>query len=256
MSEANTALVQNESSSAALAHDGTIEQVQLQFPQAGRYKQIAATIQLSTVTLTASVINGLIIVGLPTITKDLQLPASLSLWPSSVASLATATTLLLAGSIADTIGPRWVELVGSFASGALMVGQGLARNGEELVTLRALQGVGLAMHLASSISLLGQLLSPGKSRNLAFSCLGLSLPLGFSLGLVVGGLMIDRIGWRLGWYISGGMTLFVSVIGLWALPSNTTTRDVHYFRALATRVDWVGAALGSAFLALLCYLLA
>ncbi|EHA25612.1 hypothetical protein ASPNIDRAFT_190128 [Aspergillus niger ATCC 1015] len=256
MPEANTALVQNESSSAALAHDGTIEQVQLQFPQAGRYKQIAATIQLSTVTLTASVLNGLIIVGLPTITKDLQLPASLSLWPSSVASLATATTLLLAGSIADTIGPRWVEIVGSFASGALMVGQGLARNGEELVTLRALQGVGLAMHLASSISLLGQLLPPGKSRNLAFSCLGLSLPLGFSLGLVVGGLMVDRIGWRLGWYISGGMTLFVSVIGLWALPSNTITRDVHYFRALATRVDWVGAALGSAFLALLCYLLA
>ncbi|PYI29069.1 MFS general substrate transporter [Aspergillus indologenus CBS 114.80] len=168
--------------------------------QPTQLQQIVATIQLSTVTLTASVVNGLATVGLPIITTDLQLPASLSLWPSSVASLATASTLLLAGSVADTVGPRWVELAGSFASGGLMVGQGLARSGQELVVLRALQGVGLALHLASSVSLLGQLLPPGRNRNL---CLGLSLPMGFSLGLVVGGVIIDTVGWRPGWYISG-----------------------------------------------------
>ncbi|KAL4815668.1 hypothetical protein BDW67DRAFT_185669 [Aspergillus spinulosporus] len=95
-------------------------------------QQRVAIIQLSIVTLTASVINGLV-TGLPAITKNLQLPSSLSLWPSSVGSLATASTLLLAGSIADTVGPRWVELVGSFASGGLMVGQRLARNGQEFV---------------------------------------------------------------------------------------------------------------------------
>lgn len=79
-------------------------------------RKVVVLSQLFAVTLTASVINGLVIVGLPTITKDLQLPPSLSFWPSSVNSLATASTLLLAGSLADTVGPRWVELVGSFAS--------------------------------------------------------------------------------------------------------------------------------------------
>lgn len=135
-------------------------------------RKVVVLSQLFAVTLTASVINGLVIVGLPTITKDLQLPPSLSFWPSSVNSLATASTLLLAGSLADTVGPRWVELVGSFASGALMIGQGVARTGQELVVLRALQGVGLAMHLASSVSIVTQLLPPGRSRNVAFSCLG------------------------------------------------------------------------------------
>lgn len=162
-------------------------------------------LQLCVVTLTACLINGLVIVGLPTITKDLQLPSSLSFWPSSVSNLATASTLLLAGSIADTVGPRWVELVGCLASGALMLGQGLSRTGEELVVMRALQGVGLALHLASSVSIITQILPQGRGRNLAFSCIGLSQPLGFSLGLVVGGILIDTIGWRAGWYIAGGI---------------------------------------------------
>jgi MFS family permease len=221
-----------------------------------RLQQVVVIIQLFAVTLTASVINGLVTVGLPTIAKELQLPSSLSFWPSSVSALATASTLLLAGSIADTVGPRWVELSGSFASGALMIGQGLARNGEELVALRALQGVGLACHLASSISIITQLLPPGRGRNLAFSCLGLSQPLGFSLGLVVGGVLIDTIGWRAGWYISGGITLFFTIVGLWAVPKSKAHQYANIIHNVRTKIDWVGAGLASAFMALLCYLLA
>ncbi|RHZ49383.1 putative MFS transporter [Aspergillus thermomutatus] len=225
-------------------------------PQKSQLQKIVVLSQLFAVTLTASVINGLVIVGLPTITKDLQLPPSLSFWPSSVSSLATASTLLLAGSLADTVGPRWVELVGSFASGALMIGQGVARTGQELVVLRALQGVGLAMHLASSISIVTQLLPPGRGRNVAFSCLGLSQPLGFSLGLVVGGILVDTIGWRSGWYLSGGITLFFAAVGLWALPRGKSTHYSDLLHNIRTKIDWVGAGLASAFMALLCYLLA
>ncbi|KAL4815666.1 major facilitator superfamily domain-containing protein [Aspergillus spinulosporus] len=71
--------------------------------------------------------------------------------------------------------------------------------------------------------------------------------------------MIDAVGWRLGWYISGGTTLVVSILGLWALPKTTSLQGqeggqpFHRFR---TRIDWIGAGLGPAFMALLCYLLA
>ncbi|KAI9368725.1 major facilitator superfamily domain-containing protein [Aspergillus egyptiacus] len=232
------------------------DDVQLASKRALRLQQVVVTVQLLAVTLTASVINGLMTVSLPTITKDISLSPSLSFWPLSVNSLATASTLLLAGSIADTIGPRWVELVGSLASGLLMIGQGLAQNGNELVVMRALQGVGLSLHLASSVSLITQLLPQGRGRNLAFSCLGLSQPLGFSLGLVVGGILIDTIGWRAGWYLSGGVTLVFTVIGLWALPRNEANRYADRIHNLRTRIDWVGAGLASAFMALLCYFLA
>ncbi|KAF9891374.1 hypothetical protein FE257_004230 [Aspergillus nanangensis] len=227
-----------------------------QSPRRVRLQQVMAITQLFAVTLTASLINGLVIVGLPTITKDLALPPSLSFWPSSVNSLATASTLLLAGSIADAIGPRWVELVGACASGVLMIGQGVSRTGTELIVMRALQGVGLALHLASSVSIVTQLLPQGRGRNLAFSCLGLSQPLGFSLGLVVGGVLVDTIGWRAGWYISGGITLFFTVIGLWALPGGKPYQYTDRLHNIRTKIDWVGAGLASAFMALLCYLLA
>ncbi|KAH8427104.1 uncharacterized protein LDX57_004821 [Aspergillus melleus] len=219
-------------------------------------RRILVVTQVFAITLTASVINGLVVVGLPTITKDLQLPPSLSFWPSSVSSLATASSLLLAGSIADAIGPRWVELVGAFVSGGLMIGQGCSRTGEQLVAFRALQGIGLAFHLASSVSIITQILPQGRGRNFAFSCIGLSQPLGFSIGLVIGGILIDTIGWRSGWYIAGGITLVFAVIGLWAVPKSRSHQYADRIHNVKSKVDWVGAGLASAFMALLCYLLA
>lgn len=221
-----------------------------------RLQQAVVVLEILAVTLTASVVNGFVIVGLPTITKDLQLPSSLAFWPSSVSSLATASTLLLAGSLADAVGPRWVELVGAFASGGLMVGGGLSRNGKELVIMRAFQGVGLALHLASSVSIITQLMPQGRGRNLAFSFLGLSQPLGFLVGLVVGGVLIDTIGWRSGWYISGAITLFFAVVGVLALPNSEAHRYADPIHNIRTKIDWVGAGLASAFMALLCYFLA
>lgn len=225
-------------------------------PRRAKARRALVILQLCAVTLTASLINGLVIVGLPTITKDLQLPPSLSFWPSSVSNLATASTLLLAGSIADTVGPRWVELAGSLSSGAMMLGQGFSRTGEQLVALRALQGIGLALHLSSSISIITQVLPQGRGRNLAFSCVGLSQPLGFSLGLVVGGILVDTIGWRSGWFIAGGVTLFFAGVGMWALPKGDKNQYADIRHNMRTKVDWVGAGLASAFMALICYLLA
>lgn len=205
----------------------------------------------------SSIINGLVTVGLPTITKELQLPSSLSFWPVSVSGLATASTLLLAGSLADVVGPRWVDLVGTFVSGALMLGMGLAKEGTQLVAMRAIQGVGLALHLASAVGIATQVFPQGKGRNMAFACLGMAQPVGFCLGLVLGGVFVDTVGWRVGWYISGGAALFLSFIGLWALPGSPQPRNMeNILHDLKYKVDWVGALLASAFMALLCYLLA
>ncbi|KAJ4320379.1 hypothetical protein N0V84_005873 [Fusarium piperis] len=220
-------------------------------------KKVVITIQLSGVTFTSSLINGLVIIGLPAITKDLRLPPSLAFWPASVSGLATASSLLLAGAVADVVGPRWVDLVGCFASGALMIGSGASGNGTELVAFRALQGIGLGMHLASSVAIITQVLPHGRGRNMAFSCLGLSQPLGFSIGLVLGGIFVDTVGWRVGWYLSGALTLFFSVVGLWALPTSRDDRNLKdILQDFRTKVDWVGAMLASTFMTLLCYLLA
>lgn len=224
---------------------------------ASRLQKIAVTFQLSGVNFACSATNGLIVVGLPQMTSDLRLPASLAFWPSSVQGLATASTLLLAGALADVLGARFVELVGCILSGVIMLACGFIRRGEELVALRALQGVALALHLSSSVALVTKTLSRGRGRNFAFACLGLSQPLGFSFGLVLGGVLVETIGWRSGWYLYGGIVLVLSAVGFWSLPKAEplgTVADV--MASVATKIDWLGTLLASAFMALLCYFLA
>ncbi|KAF4981147.1 hypothetical protein FZEAL_2981 [Fusarium zealandicum] len=224
---------------------------------ASRLQKAAVTFQLSGVNFASSAVNGLVVVGLPRMTQDLNLPQSLAFWPSSVAGLATASTLLLAGSVADAVGPRSVDLIGCIASGAFMLGCGFVQKGEDLVVLRALQGIGLALHLSSSVALVTKILPRGRGRNTAFACLGLSQPLGFSFGLVIGGVLIDTIGWRAGWYLYGGITLLLSAIGTWSLPKSEPVGSFqNLVHNVKTKVDWVGALLASIFMALLSYFLA
>lgn len=212
---------------------------------------------LSGVNFTNSAVNGLVGVGLPAITADLDIPPRLAFWPASVSALATASALLLSGSIATAVGPRWVDLAGCFAGGALIVGAGLVGNGEGLVALRALQGAALALHLSSSVAIVAENLPSGRARNVAFSCLGLSQPLGYSFGLLLGGVFVDTVGWRAGWYLFGAITLALSTLGLWSLPESRNPRSAkRILRDVTTKVDWVGALLASCFMASLSYILA
>ena len=220
-------------------------------------QKIAVTALLSGLNFASSASGGLATVSLPAIAVDLALPRSLSFWPVSVMTLSTASTLLLAGAIADVLSPRFVEMVGSFVCSALMLCVGTSRTGSELVIMRAVQGIGFAMHLSSSVAIVTQTLEKGRGRNLAFSFLGLSQPLGFSFGLVIGGLLVDASGWRTGWYIFGGLSMALAIAGLWLLPVERRQRKVEEaLRDAKNKVDWVGALLASSFMTLLSYLLA
>lgn len=216
---------------------------------------VVLTAQLAGVNLLSSVINGCITVGLPRIAADLKLPEELFFWPSSVYGLAIASTLLLAGSVADILGTRAVELSGCFALAASILGSGFARTGAEFIVMRVIQGVAMSLHLSSSVAIVAGNLPQGRPRNIAFSCIGLSQPLGFSLGLVLGGVLVETIGWRAGWFIDGGAMLLLFLIELRVLPKSRRHAQ-GIVTQLATNVDWVGAILASAFFACLSYLLA
>jgi len=238
---------------------------ELSVPPPGAELTPASTLHLTLTILQPSLINflssftnGVITVGLPTIAQSLSLPRSLYLWPSSVYGLTSGSLLLIAGSVADLLGPRRVELVGIFILGVFTLACGLSTTGVQLVIFRALQGFAMAMHLPASVALVAAGVPEGKSRNIGFACLGLSQPLGFSVGLVASGIMIERAGWRSGFYVSGGTTLLAAVAALWMLPNvkpdhpNISTIG----RALYTEIDWIGGALASGGLAMLAYVLA
>jgi len=207
----------------------------------------------------ASFTNGIITVGLPSIARSIALERSLYLWPSSVYGLTSGAALLIAGSVADIVGARPVELTGITFLGVFTLACGFAQTGGQLVAFRALQGVALALHLPASVAIITGAVPSGRARNLGFACLGFSQPLGFAVGLVLSGVMIERAGWRLGFYVTGGCTLAVAVAAIWTLPklpSQNQDGVVALWKKVGREIDWVGGMISSGGLATLAYVLA
>ena len=224
-------------------------------PVLPRGRSIIVIAVLTLVLFVNSVSTGLLTVGIPRMASDFKLSEGLLLWPQSVYGLTSGSCLLLAGSVADVIGSRVVNLTGTFLTGCFIIASGFARTGIELIMFRAMQGIALALCLPTSTGILSTAIASGARRNIAFSCLGAGQAVGFGVGLVLSGIFSDTVGWRAGWYMSGALTLALFVVGVWALPVDKLP-EKPIFRGLAKRIDWVGAALASGCLAMLSYVLA
>ena len=152
-----------------------------------------------------------------------------------------------------------MELTGITFLGVFTLACGFAQTGGQLVAFRALQGVALALHLPASVAIITGAVPSGRARNLGFACLGFSQPLGFAVGLVLSGVLIERAGWRLGFYVTGGCTLAVAVAALWTLPKLPTQNQdgvVALWKKVGREIDWVGGMISSGGLAILAYVLA
>ena len=94
-------------------------------------------------------------------------------------------------------------------------------------------------------------------RNVSFSLLSVAQVLGFMFGLVLGGILISTAGWRAGFYICGGLTLCMTVVGWFTIPRRPISLSRTSLSARVYReVDWIGTGIASAGLAMLAYVLA
>lgn len=129
-------------------------------------------------------------------------------WPSSVFTLTAATFLLPLGRLTDMYGAYVV-----FNSGLVWVciwclASGFSQSYITLIVCRAMTGVGAAAFLPAGITLIGKIYRPGPRKNLIFAVYGAFAPLGFFLGVLVGGVTGQVLSWR--WYFwIGAMMLAV-----------------------------------------------
>lgn len=219
-----------------------------------RLRDIAIITILTGVSFLNTMGSGILTIALPRISHDISLSPNLLLWPASVYALTAGCTLLIFGSIADVIGPKKVWLTGSCLYAVFTVACGFAQTGNQLVAFRAVLGAAIAMCLPTAVSLTTSVFEHGMWRNIGFACIGMGQPLGYSLGLILGGIFTDTIGWRYGYYISAIINVLLVVGGFIGLPRDTN--DGFQLKKLLTNIDWVGAICISASLALLSYILA
>jgi MFS family permease len=210
------------------------------------------------ITLLNSMLAGILVVSLPTMARELGLSEELLLWPASVNALACGCTLLIAGSIADVVGGRKIYLIGSFSLTVTTIACGVCKTGIQLILFRAAQGLAVSLCIPSSVILITSNIPTGSGRNIAFACLGAGQPVGFSVGLVLGGIFVDGIGWRFGYYIGAVVTFIVFIISIFGIPPESAAESQSFStisKRLRTDIDWIGCLLLSTSLGMFSYVL-
>jgi MFS family permease len=140
--------------------------------------------------------SGILIAALPTIGREVHLPKALVLWPAAVYALSAGCLLLIFGAAADAIGAKAVWIVGSYLFVIFTIALGFAKTGIQVIMFRMLLGVAISMCLPTAVSLITNTFPKGPWRNVAFAMNGMGQPLGYAIGLVLGGIFTDTIGWR------------------------------------------------------------
>ena len=167
---------------------------------------------------------------------ELDIPLAAQIWPSSVFALIVGSLLLPLGRIADIYGGFVVFTSGLAWFVVWTVVAGFSINYEMLIAARALQGLGPAAFLPTGIMILGKIYRPGPRKNLIFSLYGAFAPLGFFLGVVVGGIAGECLSWR--WYFWLG----AAAAGLCAASASLSIPRGGGLQTAGAKMDCWGAA--------------
>jgi EmrB/QacA subfamily drug resistance transporter len=134
-------------------------------------------------------------VALPTIGSHLHMSPSSLQWVVSGYVLGYGGFLLLGGRTADLLGRRRVFLIGITVFAAASALGGIVDNGTVLIATRFIKGMGAAFTVPAGLSILTTTFPEGPSRYKALGVWAATAAVGFTLGLVFGGLL-SQLGWR------------------------------------------------------------
>ncbi|WP_406195981.1 MFS transporter [Kitasatospora sp. NBC_01560] len=159
-------------------------------------------------------------VALPSIGSELHLSTSTLQWVVSGYVLGYGGLLLLGGRAADLLGRRRVFLVAlAVFAGASLLG-GLVDDGALLIAARFLKGVAAAFTAPAGLSIITTTFPEGTARNRALSIYTTCGASGFSLGLVLSGLLTS-VGWRWTFLMPVPVALIALVFAVRLLPRPT-----------------------------------
>jgi len=186
---------------------------------------------ISLVIIDGTIVNTIF----PAIINDLMLTSSQVQWVQESYVLVFASLLLIWGSLADRIGRRKLLVIGLVIFTAASVWAGLSADATSMILARIVQGIGGAMVLPTTLSLVNANFQ-GKERGIAFAIWGSTIGGMVAIGPVLGGWLATDFSWRWAFNVNAPLGLIV-VIGLliWVKESKQEQR--------AGKLDLVGAAI-------------
>jgi EmrB/QacA subfamily drug resistance transporter len=178
-------------------------------------------------------------VALPTIKQQLHFTDSTLQWVVTAYVLTFGGFLLLGGRAADLFGRRRTLLTGMMAFTLFSFLIGISQSVPMLIVLRALQGMSAALMSPSALSIVLTTFRDGPERNRALGFWTLVATGGAAIGLLLGGVLTEYVGWRWNFFINVPVGIIMALAIARFVPAHA--REEKY-----TSLDLRGATLVTA----------
>ncbi|MDX6740864.1 MFS transporter [Actinocorallia sp. A-T 12471] len=193
------------------------------------------SISLLLVVMDMTILN----VALPEIATDLRPDALALLWMVDVYSLVVAGLLVTVSSLGDRWGRKRMLIAGFAVFGLASAAVLFAETPGQVIAVRALLGVGGAMIMPSTLSMIRTLFTDPGERARALGVWATMAAAGGALGPIVGGLLLEAFSWHAAFLVNVPVMLVAVVAGIALLPES---RDLSPGRwdALGTVLSMAG----------------
>ncbi|WP_328546467.1 MFS transporter [Streptomyces platensis] len=185
-------------------------------------------------------------VAVPSVTEDLRPGPVELLWIVDVYPLIAASLLILFGTLGDRVGRRRVLLLGYGLFGLASAAAALAPNPQILMVARALLGIGGAMIMPATLSILRQVFPDRRERAVAIGVWSAVAAVGAAVGPVLGGFLVENFWWGSVFLINIPMMAAMLLIGRWLLPESRGERNGPWdvIGAIVAALGVLGIVLG------------
>jgi EmrB/QacA subfamily drug resistance transporter len=189
--------------------------------------------------------NTIVNVALPSIRRELGASVSNLQWTIDAYTLVLASFLMLSGSTADRLGRRRIFQIGLtlFSAGSLLCS--IAPSVQWLIVFRMVQAVGGSMLNPVAMSIITNTFVDPRERAQAIGVWGGVVGISQALGPIIGGLLVDSIGWRSIFWINVPIGIAAIILTALFVPESKAAR--------ARKIDPIGQLLVITSLATLTY---
>jgi EmrB/QacA subfamily drug resistance transporter len=182
-------------------------------------------------------------IATPAIRDALHTDYNSVIWVTSSYLLAYAVPLLITGRLGDRFGPKNVYLVGLTMFTLASLWCGLTSTVEMLIVARVVQGIGASMMTPQTMAVITRTF-PAANRGTAMALWGATAGVATLVGPILGGVLIDGLGWEWIFFINVPVGL-IGFVAAWRLVPSLPTHS-HTF-------DWVGVGLSAVGMFLLVF---
>ncbi|HET6848490.1 MAG TPA: MFS transporter [Gaiellales bacterium] len=194
------------------------------------------------VVLDVAIVN----VALPTIQKALNFSDANLQWVVSAYTLTFGGFLMLGSRIADLLGRKRMFIAGLVLFSGASLACGLSGSDTQLIAFRAIQGLGAAIISPAALSILTTTFEEGEERNKALGIWGAIAGMGGAVGVLLGGILTDQVGWEWIFFLNVPIGIVVILAGQRVLMESRVEMETR-------SLDILGAILVTAGLTLLVY---